>query len=296
MSENVLAVVAGKELTEAQFEAYLKSVPREQQMYAQNPQYREQYKEQFIDLYLFAQLGKDEKMDETDEFKEIMEGARRDILAQLSMRDMLKDITVTEEEQKAFYEEKKAQFGKGATVSAKHILTDSEEKCQTILKNIEAGEKTFEDAAREFSTCPSGAKGGDLGEFGKGQMVKEFEDAAFDAEIGKVVGPVKTQFGYHLIKVEKKNEPKTAEFEEIKGQIYQQLLGKKQNDAYEAKVKELKDKYLKYFLRFEKEPFTFPCYPYIVRGENETGGSKVCQHYMHTTVSERKYRKNQTEN
>lgn len=245
MSENVLAVVAGKELTEAQFEAYLKSVPREQQMYAQNPQYREQYKEQFIDLYLFAQLGKDEKMDETDEFKEIMEGAKRDILAQLSMRDMLKDITVTEEEQKAFYEEKKAQFGKGATVSAKHILTDSEEKCQTILKNIEAGEKTFEDAAREFSTCPSGAKGGNLGEFGKGQMVKEFEDAAFDAEIGKVVGPVKTQFGYHLIKVEKKNEPKTAEFEEVKGQIYQQLLGKKQNDAYEAKVKELKDKYLK---------------------------------------------------
>lgn len=247
MSENVLAVVAGKELTEAQFEAYLKSVPREQeqQMYAQNPQYREQYKEQFIDLYLFAQLGKDEKMDETDEFKEIIEGARRDILAQLSMRDMLKDITVTEEEQKAFYEENKAQFGKGATVSAKHILTDSEEKCQTILKNIEAGEKTFEDAAREFSTCPSGAKGGDLGEFGKGQMVKEFEDAAFDAEIGKVVGPVKTQFGYHLIKVEKKNEPKTAEFEEVKGQIYQQLLGKKQNDAYEAKVKELKDKYLK---------------------------------------------------
>lgn len=245
MSENVLAVVAGKELTEAQFEAYLKSVPREQQMYAQNPQYREQYKEQFIDLYLFAQLGKDEKMDETDEFKEIMEGARRDILAQLSMRDMLKDITVTEEEQKAFYEENKAQFGKGATVSAKHILTDSEEKCQTILKNIEAGEKTFEEAAREFSTCPSGAKGGDLGEFGKGQMVKEFENAAFDAEIGKVVGPVKTQFGYHLIKVEKKNEPKTAEFEEVKGQIYQQLLGKKQNDTYEAKVKELKDKYLK---------------------------------------------------
>lgn len=245
MSGNVLAVVAGKELTEAQFEAYLKSVPREQQMYAQNPQYREQYKEQFIDLYLFAQLGQDEKMDETAEFKEIMEGARRDILAQLAMRDMLKDITVTEEEEKAFYEENKAQFGKGATVNAKHILTDSEEKCQTILKNIESGEKTFEDAAKEFSTCPSGAQGGSLGEFGKGQMVKEFEDAAFDAEVGKVVGPVKTQFGYHLIKVEEKNEAKTAEFEEVKGQIRQQLLGMKQNEAYEAKVKELKENYLK---------------------------------------------------
>ena len=244
MSENVLAVVAGKELTEAQFEAYLKSVPREQQMYAQNPQYREQYKEQFIDLYLFAQLGKDEKMDETDEFKEIMEGARRDILAQLSMRDMLKDITVTEEEQKAFYEENKAQFGKGATVSAKHILTDSEEKCQTILKNIEAGEKTFEDAAREFSTCPSGAKGGDLGEFGKGQMVKEFEDAAFTAEIGAIVGPVQTQFGYHLIKVEEKKDAAVADFEEVKNSIRNQLLQQRQNKVYSDKVKELREKYV----------------------------------------------------
>lgn len=244
MSENVLAVVAGKELTEAQFEAYLKSVPREQQMYAQNPQYREQYKEQFIDLYLFAQLGKDEKMDETDEFKEIMEGARRDILAQLSMRDMLKDITVTEEEQKAFYEENKAQFGKGATVSAKHILTDSEEKCQTILKNIEAGEKTFEDAAREFSTCPSGAKGGDLGEFGKGQMVKEFEDAAFAANIGEVVGPVKTQFGYHLIKVEKKNEACEAPFEEVKVKVMNEIAQKKREQVYSEKMTKLKEKFV----------------------------------------------------
>ena len=183
-------------------------------------------------------------MDETDEFKEIMEGARRDILAQLSMRDMLKDITVTEEEQKAFYEENKAQFGKGATVSAKHILTDSEEKCQTILKNIEAGEKTFEDAAREFSTCPSGAKGGDLGEFGKGQMVKEFEDAAFAANIGEVVGPVKTQFGYHLIKVEKKNEACEAPFEEVKVKVMNEVAQKKREQVYSEKMTKLKEKFV----------------------------------------------------
>ena len=72
----------------------------------------------------------------------------------------------------------------------------------------------------------------------------KFEDAAFDAEIGKVVGPVKTQFGHHLIKVEKKNESSTASFDEVRGQIYQQLMAEKQNDAYTAKVDELKEKYL----------------------------------------------------
>ena len=106
------------------------------------------------------------------------------------------------------------------------------------------GENTFEEAAKESSTCPSGAQRGDLGEFGKGQMVKEFEDAAFQAEPGHVVGPVKTQFGYQLIKLEKKNEAKEAGFAEVKDPIRAELLKRKQDQAYLAKVKELKEKYV----------------------------------------------------
>ena len=113
-----------------------------------------------------------------------------------------------------------------------------------ILAFIQNGEKTFEDAAKEFSSCPSSQRGGDLGQFGKGQMVKEFEDAAFAANIGEVVGPVKTQFGYHLIKVEKKNEAKEAGFAEVKDPIRAELLKRKQDQAYLAKVKELKEKYV----------------------------------------------------
>ena len=74
-------------------------------------------------------------------------------------------------------------------------------------------------------------------------MVKEFEEAAFTAEIGQVIGPVATQFGYHLIKVEEKTEATVAAFEEVKEQIRRNLLGQKQNDAYGAKVAELKAKY-----------------------------------------------------
>lgn len=116
----------------------------------------------------------------------------------------MKDIAVTEEETKEYYKANENQFMAGETVHAKHILVDEEDKCQEILEKIVAEEITFEDAAKEFSTCPSKQQGGDLGAFTRGQMVKEFEDAAFAAEIGHIVGPVKTQFGYHLIKVEDK--------------------------------------------------------------------------------------------
>lgn len=242
MSE-IIAVIAGKEITEADFEAFLKGAPKEQQRYLTNPQFREQFKEQFLALHMFAQLGEDEKMNETDEYKMMIENASRDILAQLAVNSVMKNVTITEEECKAYYDANPQHFSKGATVSAKHILTDSEEKCNEILKDINNG-KAFEEAAQEFSTCPSGSRGGDLGEFGKGQMVPEFEKAAFEAEIGQVIGPVKTQFGYHLIKVEKKNEAAVSAFEDVKDTIRNNLMQQKQNEAYKAKVAEMKEKYL----------------------------------------------------
>lgn len=162
----------------------------------------------------------------------------------MAMREVLSDIAVTEEEMQAHYEANKKAYEKGATVSAKHILVDTEEKCNEILASINSGEKTFEDAAKEFSSCPSGQRGGDLGEFGKGQMVKEFEDAAFAAEIGQVVGPVQTQFGCHLIKVEKKNEASVASFDEVKEVIRRNMLQQKQNSVYSKEIANLKEKYI----------------------------------------------------
>lgn len=86
-------------------------------------------------------------------------------------------------------------------VRASHVLVPTEQACNDLKSKIDAGSLSFEDAAKQNSTCPSKARGGDLGFFGRGQMVKAFEDAAFGAGENEVVGPVKTQFGYHLIKV-----------------------------------------------------------------------------------------------
>lgn len=84
-------------------------------------------------------------------------------------------------------------------ITASHILVEAEHEAQDLVKKLEQG-RTFETLAKEFSKCPSGADGGDLGDFGKGQMVEAFETAAFALKPGEVSGPVRTQFGYHLIK------------------------------------------------------------------------------------------------
>ena len=87
-----------------------------------------------------------------------------------------------------------------AKASARHILVDSEEKCSELKATIEAG-GDFAEVAKAHSTCPSGQSGGELGEFGPGQMVKEFDQVVFSGELGVVHGPVKTQFGYHLLEI-----------------------------------------------------------------------------------------------
>ena len=243
-NQNVLAVVAGEEITQKDVDALIAALPKEQQAYASNEHFRNQCLEQIITVHLFAKLGEEMQLEETDAFQDNLAHAKREILAQMAVGEAMKDIAVTEEETKEYYKANENQFMAGETVHAKHILVDEEDKCQEILEKIVAEEITFEDAAKEFSTCPSKQQGGDLGAFTRGQMVKEFEDAAFVAEIGHVVGPVKTQFGYHLIKVEDKKEAEDAKLDDVKEQIKSEIMQKKQQEAYTAKVEALKKKYM----------------------------------------------------
>ena len=87
-----------------------------------------------------------------------------------------------------------------STASARHILVENEEECIALKDRIDAGED-FGDIARAHSNCPSKAQGGDLGQFGSGMMVKEFDEVVFSADVNTLQGPVKTQFGYHLLEV-----------------------------------------------------------------------------------------------
>ncbi|MBX2835935.1 MAG: peptidyl-prolyl cis-trans isomerase [Gammaproteobacteria bacterium] len=87
-----------------------------------------------------------------------------------------------------------------SSATARHILVDTEDKCQSLIDEINAG-ADFADVAKANSSCPSSRDGGNLGTFGKGQMVPEFETACFEGEVGAVQGPIKTQFGFHVVQV-----------------------------------------------------------------------------------------------
>lgn len=92
-----------------------------------------------------------------------------------------------------------------AKAKARHILVDTNEKCEELKNEIIAG-SDFADVAREHSSCPSSAQGGDLGEFGPGQMVKEFDEVVFSGALNTVHGPVQTQFGYHLLEITERTD------------------------------------------------------------------------------------------
>lgn len=243
MSDTILAIAAGHEITSADVDAFIQRLPQQQQAYAGNPQFRAQALQQLIDMHLFEQKALEEKLEETEEFRQVLASVKSDLLSRMAMTNVIQSVTITEEEKKAFFEANKAQFMQPATVSAKHILTDTKEECEKAAAEIAAGDKTFEDAAKAYSTCPSNAQGGDLGPFGRGQMVKEFEDAAFDGALHTVLGPVKTQFGYHLIYVYDKQEEQIRTYEDVAAQSDQMALQQKQQKEFDAVAAALAEKY-----------------------------------------------------
>jgi peptidyl-prolyl cis-trans isomerase C len=161
--------------------------------------------------------------------------------------------TVSEKESRAYYDSNLASFKKSEQVRASHILikvdpgADEAKKAEarTKIESLQAKLKNGEDfgaLAKEYSEGPSGPKGGDLGFFGRGQMVKPFEEAAFSMKPGQVSGMVETRFGYHLIMVAERTPESTLSYEEVKDRLEQYLKQQKVQEAIAAYVETLKGK------------------------------------------------------
>ncbi len=235
----ILATVNGNGITEADVNEMLRAVSARGQN-LDNPQGRDIIIEELIARKLLLADAVKNMYEYDKEFKEELAKIKEGLLIDFALKKTLEKVNVSEDEAKAFYEENKSQFKADETVGASHILVETEEKAAEIFKMIESGEISFEDAAKAHSTCPSSENGGSLGVFGKGQMVPEFEKACFEMNVGEIAGPVKTQFGYHLIKLTAKNDAQEMEYSGVKEQIKNNLLAQKQRDAYKSKINQLK--------------------------------------------------------
>lgn len=151
---------------------------------------------------------------------------------------------VTDDEAQAFYDLRSEEFAQPAQVRARHILLrdeeGAEEAIQKLHKRIEEGED-FAELAGEFSECPSGKQGGDLGFFGEGQMVEPFSQQAFAMDAGEVSEPIRTEFGHHIIKVEESREAKQAEFAEVQEAIKEHLGQQRAQVQQEEFIKRLRE-------------------------------------------------------
>ena len=193
-----------------------------------------------------------------EERGETMESLKEELSTELAKKQLIENATAaaaeaTEEEAKTFYDENPDQFVQPESISASHILIkfdpeDTDEvkaekkaRLEKIRADIIAGTVSFEDAATENSDCPSAAKGGALGSFGKGRMVPEFEVAAFSQEIGEVGPIVETQYGYHIIKATDRKEAGTISFDEIKEQLIAYLSNQKKQQAAGDYIQSLRE-------------------------------------------------------
>lgn len=243
MDKNILAIVGGNEITERDLMDVIERYPENRRGVFASEMGKKQLLEQVISFELLYKFGVDNGFDKSQEFLSQMEKVKKDILTQIIINKVLSEITVTDEEALKYYEENKEAYMEPETVSAKHILLDSEDKLKEIREDILSGKKSFEQSASEYSTCPSSEQGGDLGSFSKGMMVPEFEEAAFNLPVGEVSEPVKTQFGYHLIKVASKNSAVVKGFDEVKNDVVNELIQQRQERKYLDFVQELASKY-----------------------------------------------------
>ncbi|GFP73967.1 peptidylprolyl isomerase [Clostridium fungisolvens] len=243
MDKNILAIVGGNEITERDLMDVIERYPENRRGVFASEMGKKQLLEQVISFELLYKFGVDNEFDKSQEFLSQMEKVKKDILTQIIINKVLSEITVTDEEALKYYEENKEAYMEPETVSAKHILLDSEDKLKEIREDIISGKKSFEQSASEYSTCPSSEQGGDLGAFSKGMMVPEFEEAAFNLPVGEVSEPVKTQFGFHLIKVASKNPALVKSFDEVKKDVVNELIQQRQERKYLDFVQELASKY-----------------------------------------------------
>ena len=188
-----------------------------------------------IDMKIVAKAAEDKKIENNEDFKKRLAFTRNRLLMDSLLATEGKAAT-TDDAMKKVYEDASKQIAGEQEVHARHILVETEDEAKAVEDELKKG-ADFAELAKKKSKDPGASDGGDLGFFTKDQMVPEFSTVAFALEPGKISDPVKSQFGWHIIKVEEKRNRKAPDFDQVKGQIETYVTRKAQAD-YVAKLRE----------------------------------------------------------
>lgn len=256
-NDKIVAKAGKQVLTTEALNQRVNSLPPEyQKMIRQNPQFKQNLIDRWVQISLLSQEARARKLDRDKAMAEKINELVNTVLAQEFVTKYVFDkIKVTDKEITNYYSEHKAEFEEPEMVKARHILVKvsseakpddwgaAETRIREIKKRLDGGED-FATVAQASSEDPgSKDKGGELGFFPRGQMVPEFEKAAFALRTGEVSEPIKTAFGYHIIKAEDRKEAKTKAFDEVKEEVKNRLIETKQEEAMGRLFLELKNKY-----------------------------------------------------
>ncbi len=238
--KNVAAVVNGQSITTQDIDAKIAKLPPYYQQML-----KDRKKELLDDMILESLLYKEAKkkgLENDKDVKEMLDEAYKKIIITKYIQGQIDAKTaVSDKDTEDYYNAHKDEFMMPERIKASHILVKTEEDAKAVLNDLAAG-KSFEDLAKERSQDSSAKKGGDLGYFTKGQMVPEFEEAAWKLEAGQVSGVVKTQFGYHVIKVTDRKPAQQQDLKGVSAKIKNTLLSQKKQEAFNKLIGELKSK------------------------------------------------------
>ncbi|MDD2897639.1 MAG: peptidylprolyl isomerase [Desulfuromonadaceae bacterium] len=236
----VLAEVNGGSITTGDFERELKNLPEYLKAMAETPQGRKEMLDTMIIRELILQQASKDGLDKGPEIEEKLQDLKKRLVVESFLKKKVEvESKVSDEDMKKFYEQNKDKFKSGDQIKASHILVKTEKEAKDIQAQLKAG-GNFEELAKKHSADSSAAKGGDLGWFGKGSMVPAFEKAALALKEGQISDIVKSDFGYHIIKLTGKRPAGIRPFEEVKDQIKGAIMPTKQQEVFQKIKEELK--------------------------------------------------------
>ena len=221
---NVIARVNGEAITAPQLQAQLQAMSQRGQRAS-----RQQALQELVELELMAQKAEEQGLPDQAEIAAAIERQRNTLLAQHLVRSQMSEFEVSDEKLKSAYDKRVSDTG-GTEYKARHIKVDKEAKAKSLIEELDGG-ADFAELAKEHSTGPSKSRGGDLGWFTPDRMVGPIASAVQELEPGNYAGePIKTKFGWHVLKLEDTRDKEPPKFEQMKSRLRNELVGQKVQD------------------------------------------------------------------